>query len=98
MNCQLLSMNSTNETLLFVRFLILCDLSCFHLYLLHYLYCMVHMCDLSYMLNPYLLRTRKSILDRPIRNEDSLIIVAERGSLTPDEQFKPWFHVKIKVF
>jgi len=29
-------MNLTNETLLFVHFLIMCDFTCFHLYYLHF--------------------------------------------------------------
>ena len=39
--CQLLSMNQTNETLLFVRFLIMCYFKCVQLYYLHF-YCIVH--------------------------------------------------------
>jgi len=36
LNCLLLNMNSTNETLLFDRFLIMYDFVCFHLYYLHF--------------------------------------------------------------
>ena len=44
LSCQLSSMNLTNETLLFVRFFIMCDFTCFHLYHLHF-YCIVYICD-----------------------------------------------------
>jgi len=36
LNFQLLSMNLTSEALMFVRVLIMCDFTCFHLYYLHF--------------------------------------------------------------
>jgi len=46
LNCQLLSMNFylTNETLLFVCFLIMCEFTCFHLYYVHF-YSIARMCN-----------------------------------------------------
>jgi len=44
--CQLSSMNSTNETLLFVRFLILCDFVFILLkVIVRFLFYFVNMCD-----------------------------------------------------
>jgi len=46
LNCLLLNMNSTNETLLFDRFLIMYDVICvFSLVLSSFLYFIVHMCE-----------------------------------------------------
>jgi len=43
--CLLLNMNSTNETLLFDRFLIMYNLCAFTCIILIFLYFIVHMCE-----------------------------------------------------
>ena len=49
LNCQLLSMNSANKTLLFVCFSIMCHFPCFHLYCLHF-HCIVHVICIKLLL------------------------------------------------
>jgi len=53
--CLLLSMNSTNETSLLDRFLIIYNLYVFHLYYLHFCISLYTCANVIYILNIYLL-------------------------------------------